>query len=181
MQGVVGFYSAKEAQGKLGITAGQFHYLVRKVGIQRVILPGRTYGVYAESEVNRHSKVMPATQAGKGRTSPLADERRALLAALPPQIHISFTLYAFAPERQTYGTHSGSRWKQASSTSSIWAKSRQWITPVSVDDAAILIGVAARREGKNSEPSSRSYRPCSSQARAVNMRSGQPCSGQDVP
>ena len=56
-----GFYTAKEAQAKLGLNPDQFQYLVRKGTIQRVILPGRKYGVYPESDVNRLAGAINAT------------------------------------------------------------------------------------------------------------------------
>lgn len=56
-----GFYTAKEAQAKLGISQDRFQYLVRIGVIERVILPGRKYGVYPESEVNRLSGAINAT------------------------------------------------------------------------------------------------------------------------
>src|SRR5579885_2906706 len=56
-----GFYTAKEAQKKLGINPDQFQYLVRKGTIKRVILPGRKYGVYPESDVNQLVAAINAT------------------------------------------------------------------------------------------------------------------------
>src|SRR5690348_16475043 len=56
-----GFYTAKEAQKKLGLNPDQFQYLVRKGTIQRVILPGTKYGVYPESDVNRLAGAINAT------------------------------------------------------------------------------------------------------------------------
>lgn len=47
------FYTAKEAQARLGIDPNRFNYLVRNGRIKRVILPGKKVGVYPVSEVDK--------------------------------------------------------------------------------------------------------------------------------
>jgi hypothetical protein len=56
-----GFYTAKEAQEKLGVNKDRFQYMVRTGRIQKVILPGRTYGLYPQAEVNRLAAAINAT------------------------------------------------------------------------------------------------------------------------
>ncbi len=53
MRGVPGFYTAKEAQSVLHVNADQFQYLVRAGRLERVILPGRVYGVYPQVAVDQ--------------------------------------------------------------------------------------------------------------------------------
>lgn len=60
MRGVVGFYSAKEAQEKLNINHDQFQYWVKKGVIHKVILPGRIYGLYPQAEVNQLAEAIEA-------------------------------------------------------------------------------------------------------------------------
>jgi len=47
-----GFYTAKEARAKLGVTEDKFQYMVRTDQVRKVILPGRKYGVYPQSEID---------------------------------------------------------------------------------------------------------------------------------
>jgi hypothetical protein len=47
-----GFYTAKEARTKLGVTDDKFQYMVRTEQVRKVILPGRKYGVYSQSEID---------------------------------------------------------------------------------------------------------------------------------
>jgi hypothetical protein len=56
-----GFYTAKEAQERLGVNKDRFQYMVRTGRIQKVILPGRTYGLYPQAEVNRLAAAIHAT------------------------------------------------------------------------------------------------------------------------
>jgi MerR-like DNA binding protein len=56
-----GFYTAKEAQKRLGLTQDKFQYMVRKGLVKKVILPGRTYGVYPQADVNRLAAAINAT------------------------------------------------------------------------------------------------------------------------
>lgn len=48
-----GLISAKEARQKLGVTDDKFQYMVRTGLVNKVMLPGRKYGMYSEAEVNR--------------------------------------------------------------------------------------------------------------------------------
>lgn len=56
-----GLYTAKEAREKLGVTDDKFQYMVRTGLINKVILPGRKYGYYAQAEVNRLAAAINAT------------------------------------------------------------------------------------------------------------------------
>ncbi len=47
-----GFYTAKDARIKLGVTDDKFQYMVRTEQVKKVILPGRTYGMYIQSEID---------------------------------------------------------------------------------------------------------------------------------
>jgi hypothetical protein len=47
------FYTAKEAQERLGMNNNNFHYLVRKGTIKGVPLPGKKYNVYPKTEVDK--------------------------------------------------------------------------------------------------------------------------------
>lgn len=48
-----GFYTAKEAQERLGMNNNNFHYLVRKGTLKKVILPGKKQGVYPKLDVDK--------------------------------------------------------------------------------------------------------------------------------
>jgi hypothetical protein len=56
-----GLYTAKEAREKLGVTDDKFQYMVRTGLINKVILPGRKYGLYPQAEVNRLAAAINAT------------------------------------------------------------------------------------------------------------------------
>ncbi|HEU5384201.1 MAG TPA: hypothetical protein VFV38_53085 [Ktedonobacteraceae bacterium] len=56
-----GLYTAKEARAKLGVTDDKFQYMVRSGLIQKIILPGRKYGMYPQTEVNRLAAAINAT------------------------------------------------------------------------------------------------------------------------
>jgi len=58
---VENFYTAKEAQKKLGVNVNKFQYMVRKGQIKKVILPGHKYGVYPKEQVNRLAAAIEAT------------------------------------------------------------------------------------------------------------------------
>jgi len=47
-----GLYTAKEARNKLGVTKDKFQYMTRTGQVKKVILPGRTYGMYSRSEID---------------------------------------------------------------------------------------------------------------------------------
>jgi tetratricopeptide repeat protein len=47
-----GLYTAKEARTKLGVTKDKFQYMTRTRQVKKVILPGRTYGMYSRSEID---------------------------------------------------------------------------------------------------------------------------------
>jgi hypothetical protein len=53
-----GFYTAKEARTKLGVTDDKFQYMVRTEQVKKIILPGRKYGVYAQSEIDELSAAL---------------------------------------------------------------------------------------------------------------------------
>ena len=52
------FYTAKEAQERLGMNNNSFHYLVRKGTIKGVTLPGRKYNVYPKTEIDRFAATL---------------------------------------------------------------------------------------------------------------------------
>jgi hypothetical protein len=52
------FYTAKEAQERLGIDNNGFHYLVRKGTIKGVTLPGKKYKVYPRTEIDRFAATL---------------------------------------------------------------------------------------------------------------------------
>jgi hypothetical protein len=54
------FYTAKEAQKKLGVTHDKFQYMVRSGKIKKVILPDRKYGVYPKEQINRLAAAIEA-------------------------------------------------------------------------------------------------------------------------
>jgi hypothetical protein len=56
-----GLITAKEARKILGVTDDKFQYMVRSRQINKVMLPGRKYGMYSEAEVNRLSAAINAT------------------------------------------------------------------------------------------------------------------------
>jgi len=56
-----GLLTAKEARTKLGVTDDKFQYMVRTGLIEKVILPGRKYGMYPEKDVNRLAAAITAT------------------------------------------------------------------------------------------------------------------------
>ena len=56
-----GLYTAKEAREKLGVTDDKFQYMVRSGLINKVMLPGRKYGMYSQAEVNRLTAAINAT------------------------------------------------------------------------------------------------------------------------
>ncbi|MBA2391180.1 MAG: helix-turn-helix domain-containing protein [Ktedonobacteraceae bacterium] len=47
------FYTAKEAQERLGMNNNHFHYLVRKGTVKGVVLPGRKHSVYPRSDIDK--------------------------------------------------------------------------------------------------------------------------------
>lgn len=47
------FYTAREAQERLGTDKNNFYYLIRKGTIKSVTLPGRKYSVYPKSEIDK--------------------------------------------------------------------------------------------------------------------------------
>ncbi len=47
------FYTAAQAQERLGITKSSFFYLVRKGTIKKVTFPGKKQGVYPKSEIDK--------------------------------------------------------------------------------------------------------------------------------
>jgi hypothetical protein len=52
------FYSAKEAQERLGLDRNRFNYLVKGGRISRVILPGKKIGVYPVVEVEKFATLL---------------------------------------------------------------------------------------------------------------------------
>jgi len=52
------FYTAKEAQERLGMNNNSFHYLVRKGTIKGVALPGRKYHVYPKTEIDKFAATL---------------------------------------------------------------------------------------------------------------------------
>lgn len=52
------FYTAKEAQERLGMNNNSFHYLVRKGTIKGVTLPGRKYHVYPKTEIDKFAATL---------------------------------------------------------------------------------------------------------------------------
>jgi hypothetical protein len=52
------FYTAKEAQERLGMNNNSFHYLVRKGTLKGVTLPGRKYHVYPKTEIDRFAATL---------------------------------------------------------------------------------------------------------------------------
>ncbi|MBA3823851.1 MAG: hypothetical protein H0X24_08135 [Ktedonobacterales bacterium] len=55
------FYSAKEAQHRLGINANRFNYLVRTGRIKRVVPPGQKLGVYPVVDVDKLATLVNTT------------------------------------------------------------------------------------------------------------------------
>ncbi|MBV9690987.1 MAG: hypothetical protein JO202_14915 [Ktedonobacteraceae bacterium] len=55
------FYTAKEAQERLGASHDKFQYMVRSGQVRKVTLPGRKYGVYPKEQINRLAAAMEAT------------------------------------------------------------------------------------------------------------------------
>ncbi|TMC13814.1 MAG: hypothetical protein E6J34_24410 [Chloroflexi bacterium] len=53
-----GFYTAKEARTKLGVTEDKFQYMVRTEQIRKIVLPGRKYGMYSQSEIDELSAAL---------------------------------------------------------------------------------------------------------------------------
>ncbi len=54
------FYTAKEAQERLGMNNNSFHYLVRKGTIKGVVLPGRKHKVYPRTEIDKLAATLVA-------------------------------------------------------------------------------------------------------------------------
>jgi len=52
------FYTAKEAQERLGMNNNNFHYLVRKGTIKGVTLPGRKHNMYPRTEIDRFAATL---------------------------------------------------------------------------------------------------------------------------
>ncbi len=55
------FYSAKEAQERLGLDRNRFNYLVKAGRISRIILPGKKIGVYPIVEVEKFATLLDTT------------------------------------------------------------------------------------------------------------------------
>ncbi|MBA2287440.1 MAG: helix-turn-helix domain-containing protein [Ktedonobacteraceae bacterium] len=55
------FYTAKEAQERLGVDKNGFYYMIRKGTIKPVTLPGRKHGVYPRSEVDKFAAAIKTT------------------------------------------------------------------------------------------------------------------------
>lgn len=53
-----GFYTAKQARIKLGVTDDKFQYMVRTEQVRKIILPGRKYGVYSQTEIDELSAAL---------------------------------------------------------------------------------------------------------------------------
>jgi hypothetical protein len=55
------FYTAKEAQERLGLDRNRFNYLIKAGRISRVILPGKKIGVYPVVEVEKFATLLDTT------------------------------------------------------------------------------------------------------------------------
>ncbi|GAC1342873.1 MAG: hypothetical protein NVSMB27_02220 [Ktedonobacteraceae bacterium] len=61
------FYTAKEARIKLRVSEDKFQYLVRTRTIEKIVPPGRTYGVYARAEIDKLASTLNTLAAEHGK------------------------------------------------------------------------------------------------------------------
>ncbi len=61
------FYTAKEARTKLRVTEDKFQYLVRTRTIEKIVPPGRTYGLYARAEIDKLASTLNTLAAEHGK------------------------------------------------------------------------------------------------------------------
>src|SRR5215472_12934579 len=54
------YYTAADARKELGLDEEAFQYWVRKGRIKKIVLPGRSQGVYSRKEVNQMRKQIEA-------------------------------------------------------------------------------------------------------------------------
>src|SRR5438876_12218883 len=57
---VKNFYTASQAQARLGISRSSFFYLVRKGTIKKVTMPGKKQGMYPKIEIDRFAAEIKA-------------------------------------------------------------------------------------------------------------------------
>src|SRR5258708_34425753 len=54
------YYTAREAQQRLGVDENNFYYMVRTKKIKKVVPPGKKQGVYPKSQIDRLAREMLA-------------------------------------------------------------------------------------------------------------------------
>ncbi len=88
---VKNFYTASEAQKRLGISKSQFFYLVRKGTIKKVTFPGKKQGVYPKPVIDKFAATIKALieqyEPGASRFEPATFED------LPIEVEIDMSLY----------------------------------------------------------------------------------------
>src|SRR2546421_5537571 len=85
------FYTASEAQERLGFSKSQFYYLVRKGTIKKVTLPGKKQGVYPKSQIDRFAATIKAVIEQYEPES--SNFGLASLDDLPVEVEIDLSLY----------------------------------------------------------------------------------------
>jgi len=85
------FYTAKEAQERLGMNNNNFHYLVRKGTIKKVTLPGKKQSVYPRTEVDKLASTLKTLIQQYDREKSIF--RLATLADMQEEFEMDISLY----------------------------------------------------------------------------------------
>lgn len=85
------FYTAREAQQRLGINENSFYYLVRKGTIKKVTLPGKKQGVYPKSEIDDFAASIKTLIEQYERDTSVFEPATA--EDLPAEVEIDMSLY----------------------------------------------------------------------------------------
>jgi hypothetical protein len=84
------FYTASEAQVRLGVTKTSFYYLVRSGKIKKVVFPGKKQGVYPRSQID---ELAASIKALIDQYEPSATFEVATFEDLPTEVAIDLALY----------------------------------------------------------------------------------------
>jgi hypothetical protein len=87
---VKNFYTASEAQTRLGVTKSSFFYLVRTGKIEKVVFPGKKQGVYPRSEIDQ---LAASIKALIDQYEPSCRFETATLEDLQTEVDIDLLLY----------------------------------------------------------------------------------------
>src|SRR6266568_2174789 len=88
---VKNFYTASQAQERLGISRSSFFYLVRKGTIKKVTFPGKKQGVYPKTEIDKFAATIKALMEQYEPEGSFFEP--ASFDDLPTEVEIDMSLY----------------------------------------------------------------------------------------